>query len=341
MPHPDVIFGPRGQAALRQNLLYRHSLLAEAHLKTRILLLSLVIGTSSASASSFKKLLIFGDSISDIYAGSELSRARGLSPLPPANLYFDHHWSNGPIWSDYVASHFLLQQSNYAVGGATLGVENSLQILGHNLGGIKQEISRFAHNQKISRKTLTILEGGYNNIILEVLRNITLPANLVDTMIGQTQERIKELLELEARPLIVWNLFDATVAPIFSTPPLSSLQHSVRQVISDYNSRLSVLIKKYNMQNRKEIIFIFDAYTAFNKTLDGLQQEGINLSSYTLTLVPSVPLGFVLTGPLDFRTAWYDTVHPGTYFWKKFSPFLNNFIEQLELKDFQISKVAY
>lgn len=302
-------------------------------MKTRILLLSLVISTLNAYASHFKKLLIFGDSISDISAGSDLAIKLGLSELPPAHLYFDHHWSNGPIWSDYVASYFLIQQINYAVGGATLGVENSLEILGHPLGGIKQEIARFAQSQKrISPKTLTILEGGYNNIILEVLRNRSLPANLVDTMIEQTRERIEELLELKARPLIVWNLFDVSVAPIFSTPPLITLQQRAKQIISRYNAQLSALIRAVNLRKGKEIIFIFDTYTAFNKTLDQLRQEGINLSSYTLTLVPSVPLGFVLTGPLDFRTAWYDTVHPGTYFWKKFAPYLNDSINQLNTR---------
>ena len=291
-------------------------------------LLFIIFFACVSHAGSFKRILIFGDSIADVGGGYKLAESLNVSRVPPTHLYFDHHWSNGPLWSDYVAQELLLEQKNYAVGGATLGLENALQSFGASLGGIQQEIARFADEYKyINKKTITILEGGYNDIILEIILRSSIAENTLENMLARTEQRILELIDLGAKPLVVWNLFDATTAPIFNAPPFIVFAAKARQIIKDFNARLPVLIADINNKKGGDIIHIFDANKAFEKTLLELQNNGIDISVFTVTILPSIPLSFSVVGPFDFQTVWYDTVHPGTYFWQKFAPQLINFIK--------------
>ena len=292
-------------------------------MKTRYFAMMLIaaLSLSLTATDRFSTLLVFGDSISDVGAGYQLARSLKVAPIPPEHIYFDHHWGNGPGWGDYVASALKLDQQNYSVGGATLGSENSLQDFAEPLGGIEQIIARYqSANRRIDSGTLTVVEGGYNDVILEIVRSLHIPDHMADLMLARAKARMEELLILGADPLIVWNLFDVTLAPIFGLPPFVDFSPHVKNVIAEFNIKLPLLAVELNAQYGSNAVVIFDAYKAFDQTLTELVVEGIDPTLFTILFEYAIPLSFEPVGPIDFQVAFYDTVHPGTYFWQKFAP---------------------
>ncbi|KAF9934797.1 hypothetical protein FBU30_000091 [Linnemannia zychae] len=62
-----------------------------------------------------KSLVVFGDSFSDTGNVYELSE----HTWPPSSFYPGGRFSNGPVWTDYVAKERSLELVNFAYGGAT------------------------------------------------------------------------------------------------------------------------------------------------------------------------------------------------------------------------------
>lgn len=66
------------------------------------------------TANGFRNLVVFGDSLSD---PGNLHR-KTLGFFLPTNIFYGARFSNGPIWTDYVAASLNWKVINYAVGGA-------------------------------------------------------------------------------------------------------------------------------------------------------------------------------------------------------------------------------
>ncbi|OMJ13366.1 Thermolabile hemolysin, partial [Smittium culicis] len=69
---------------------------------------SIVLALSVSAAS--KRLIVFGDSLSDI---GNVDRAKNVIPWVPGRF------SNGPMWNEYLAYNNNYTLINYAYGGAT------------------------------------------------------------------------------------------------------------------------------------------------------------------------------------------------------------------------------
>ncbi|MGA7806692.1 SGNH/GDSL hydrolase family protein, partial [Bradyrhizobium sp.] len=71
--------------------------------------------TSSAFASSFSSVIVYGDSLSD---NGNLYSLIGYPPPP----YYDGRFSNGPVAAEQLATNLGAPLYDFAVGGATSGV---------------------------------------------------------------------------------------------------------------------------------------------------------------------------------------------------------------------------
>ena len=106
-----------------------------------LLLFLAAIGVSAAPISS---LYFFGDSLSDtgnVYAATTRlnSITFGLVPVTPASPpYYNGHFSNGPVWTETVASR-LGHDSDAQPAGMSLGTFGSISGAGHNyaIGGAR------------------------------------------------------------------------------------------------------------------------------------------------------------------------------------------------------------
>ncbi|KAJ4394000.1 hypothetical protein N0V93_003217 [Gnomoniopsis smithogilvyi] len=71
---------------------------------------------ATPESTRYSSMVVFGDSFSDNGNGS-YRISNGTWPLVPP--YHQGHFSNGPIWAQYLASNLSLPLYDYAVGGAT------------------------------------------------------------------------------------------------------------------------------------------------------------------------------------------------------------------------------
>ena len=82
-----------------------------------LLVVAMGLVSSSALASSFSSLVVFGDSLSD---NGNLYSLIGYPPAP----YYDGRFSNGPVAAEQLATNLGAPLYDFAVGGATSGVGN-------------------------------------------------------------------------------------------------------------------------------------------------------------------------------------------------------------------------
>ncbi len=85
------------------------------------------LSSAAANAASYTSITFFGDSLSD--TGNLFLATSGAIPVAP---YFSGRFSNGPVWTDYLATSLgfsatpsLTTGNNYAFGGARTGTTGS------------------------------------------------------------------------------------------------------------------------------------------------------------------------------------------------------------------------
>ncbi|MCF3947044.1 autotransporter domain-containing protein [Acidiphilium sp. AL] len=192
-----------------------------------------------AYAASPGSFYAFGDSLVD---NGNIPRLTGI-PYPPSPPYYEYHFSNGPVWAEYLPGLTGLdfQPSNdYGVGGAFTG---PLTIDGQTFNNISnvegfpaplpsflQEIQSFASKggHFTSRDVVGVWVGA-NNYFVAAGQILADPAQYkqiiigaVTTAITQTSEGIVQLAQLGARQIIVQSLPPLGATPEFNANPLES-----------------------------------------------------------------------------------------------------------------------
>lgn len=98
------------------------------------------IGTmpQAAEAFGFNKIYSFGDSLSD--TGNSFRLTGGV--IPPNLLYPSNgRFSNGPVWTEFLATKFGASLEPLAVGGARTNNTNNFSSMFPQLGGLTQQIA--------------------------------------------------------------------------------------------------------------------------------------------------------------------------------------------------------
>jgi outer membrane lipase/esterase len=129
----------------------------------RLLAASVLAGSvAGASAATFTGITIFGDSLSD--TGNILAATGGTLPTAP---YFAGRFSDGAVWTDYLAGGLgfaatasLMGGQNYAFGGARTGTGANPPGLLAQTGGLWAPSVAGAAD----RKRLYVLVGGGNDM---------------------------------------------------------------------------------------------------------------------------------------------------------------------------------
>src|ERR1051325_6177463 len=84
-----------------------------------ILLATLFSTAQVANADQFKRLIVFGDSLSD--NGNLFALSGNTYPPPP---YYLGRFSNGPVWVEDLAERLGVPLDDFAVGGANTDTTN-------------------------------------------------------------------------------------------------------------------------------------------------------------------------------------------------------------------------
>ncbi|WP_408900137.1 SGNH/GDSL hydrolase family protein [Photobacterium piscicola] len=209
-------------------------------------------------ANTINRIVAFGDSLSD--TGNTFNGSQWL--FPNSNSWFLGHFSNGLVWTEYLANAKQLPLYNWAVGGAA-GV-NEYGIL----TGIYDQISSFNTYMKSAKNyhienTLFTLEFGLNDF-MNYDRNVTEVKSDYSTALIR-------LTDAGAKNILLMTLPDASKAPQFKYATADKVA-LVSQQIKQFN----LFIKEqaaYYKQKGINITFV-DAYQIFENVTSEPQKYG-------------------------------------------------------------------
>jgi phospholipase/lecithinase/hemolysin len=210
-----------------------------------------------AAAGSFDAIYVFGDSYSDV--GNIYFATGGTKP--PAPLYYNGRFSNGPIWVDHLAGAYgltltasLTGGTDYAFGGAevTAAVPEGSQ----SIPSIPEQVELYLqqHNGKADPRALYIVTGGGNDILNAPAG--TSPQQLGAEIAFGLATSVELLERAGARHLLVPNLFDVGKLPDAQLSGISSFATATTLVVND-QMNFWLLLESFAPQTH---IYRSDAY---------------------------------------------------------------------------------
>lgn len=241
-------------------------------------------------AEAINKIVAFGDSLSD--TGNTFNGSQWL--FPNRNSWFLGHFSNGLVWTEYLAKAEKLPLYNWSVGGAA-GVNEY-----HMLTGIYDQISSFftymksAHNYHIEN-TLFTLEFGLNDF-MNYGRNVT-------DVKSDFSTALIRLTDAGAKNILLMTLPDASKAPQFkyTTPEKVA---SVSKQIKQFNAFIQEQAQYYKAKGIN-IIFV-DAYQMFEDVTSNPQKYGfINATDSCMDINRSSSKDYLISHSLTNDCAKY------------------------------------
>lgn len=265
----------------------------------RMLLVVVLLATvSTAWAAPYTKLVVFGDSLSDVGNAFE---ATGV----PASPYYQGRFSNGPIWVEDLANNLGVPSAtaylanptvgtNFAVGGSTTA--STYPNLGYTVGLYLNSVTNVA-----DANALYVIWSGSNDFFQTIDAD---PTNAVtnctanmSTWASNIAGTVSALHTAGAVNFLIPNL-----APLGNTPKYNSNanKNTVNSLVSSFNSVLAADLAGLEATHGDLTIQSLDVYGLFNQML-------LNPSGYGLDNVTDPAM---TTSGDDSRFLFWDSVHP-------------------------------
>ena len=231
---------------------------------------ALPITAARAGVASLSNLFVFGDSLSDSGNSKAISNQAtgGLATFPPANLgYVGGRFSNGEVAAEYLWKAFnpgdtsfkasLQGGTNFAIGGATSGQENFIQVWPITPDMLKPAYADLGNAWQLNRFTTPSLpsfdpqtslfmvwfypnDAFWNRATSQSVGSFdgsTPPAGLKETAVYNIKGTIEKLASYGAKNFLVPNTPDLGLVPEFINDPVQSAYLS--GISSQFNSLLA------------------------------------------------------------------------------------------------------
>ncbi|KAI8843387.1 GDSL-like Lipase/Acylhydrolase-domain-containing protein [Chytriomyces cf. hyalinus JEL632] len=281
---------------------------------TAVLMLLPLLAHAAISPSDIKRVVAFGDSLSDNGNLFKLYKY----PEPP---YFNGRFSDGPVWVEYLAVY--LQNASledYAFGGATANSSNALAGLFSSVLNSTVRIPDLAQQLEMyTSKTGTGTTAAQANDLGSVLFTVLSGANDffesaalakvpdANGIAGTLVSFVARLVSMGATKILV-----AKMPPLEATPSIAKFAQfkSILQLlVSTFNEALTTGISKIAADNPKVSIVIFDTAAVFNY---GTSAEG--MKAFELTNTSSRCLSEDKKTPCSDPHSYlfWDDLHPTT-----------------------------
>jgi thermolabile hemolysin len=170
--------------------------------------------------SAFRRLVIFGDSDSDGGEGARgyYTRVQGARPAPPN---YRGRSCNGPVWPEHLAPMLgidYIAQDNFAVGGATSGLDNMANGVGEEFAnsGILGQVQQFVQlYPQADPGTLVVLWGGAADIYPE---GAAVPATITQAL-SNIEAALDLLLRAKVQTILLGTIVNQGLLPLFRNSP--------------------------------------------------------------------------------------------------------------------------
>ncbi|MCL1125758.1 SGNH/GDSL hydrolase family protein [Shewanella surugensis] len=209
------------------------------------------IWTNEAQAQPDKinKIVSFGDSISD--TGNFYNFSQGI--FPNDSTWFLGHFSNGFVWTEYLAKALDLPLHTWAIGGAA-GEDKYIIIK-----GITGQIETYLEQVQVAKNyqpqnTLVTLEVGLNDFVSY--------DRTVAAVSEDLEQSIDLLMENGIENILLLNLIDASKAPQFKYATDEDIE-KVQTRVEKFNAFIDELVPELQAQGLN--ITLYDAESIFEQ----------------------------------------------------------------------------
>ncbi|UOE82970.1 SGNH/GDSL hydrolase family protein [Vibrio splendidus] len=214
-------------------------------------------------ANTINRIVTFGDSLSD--TGNLFNGSQWV--FPNANSWFLGHFSNGLVWTEYLAKAKDVPLYNWAVGGAA-GTNQYVA-----LTGVYDQVTSYLTYMKVAKNyrpenSLFTLEFGLNDFMNYDREVADVKADFSSALI--------RLTESGASNILLFTLPDATKAPQFKYSTEQEII-KVRGKILEFNQFIKAQAEYY--QSQGENVVLFDASALFASITDDPEQHGFRNAS--------------------------------------------------------------
>jgi thermolabile hemolysin len=192
-------------------------------------------------AKKINKIVAFGDSLSD--TGNVFNASDWLMPNP--HSWFLGHFSNGLVWTEYLARDHGVPLYNWAVGGAAGRDQYGIVTGIHSQVKSFLEYIHYAVNFS-NESTLFTLEFGLNDFV-----NYDRP---IEEVKKDFSNAIDEIINAGAKNLLILTLPDATVAPQFKYSS-EEKTNRVKEEVASFNAHIKKVVSWHNKSSVNIVLF--------------------------------------------------------------------------------------
>lgn len=239
---------------------------------------------------AINKMVVFGDSLSD--TGNMFNGSQWI--FPNSNSWFLGHFTNGFVWTEYIAQNKDIPLYNWAVGGAA-GTNQYVA-----LTGVYDQVTSYLTYMKMAKNyrpenTLFTLEFGLNDFMNYDREVPEVKADFSAALI--------RLTDAGAKNILLFTLPDATKAPQFKYSTQEEAL-KVRQKIVEFNQYIAEQAQYY--QDKGINVQLYDAYSLFEQMTSNPQEHGFqNASEPCLDINRSSALDYLYSHSLTNECAYY------------------------------------
>lgn len=231
------------------------------------------------------KIFIFGDNFSD--TGNLFKATNGR--IPPSSSYFKGRFSNGPLAVERLAKDLgltLNPSTDFAIGGAQTGRENTNDTASLELEGVLDQVDRLANQvgaKGVNSKDLYVIWAGANDLLNQSSNS----SATVDRAVDHVKTAVTRLTRLGARRIVV------VQSPDLGRTPLSietGRSKSLTQITRQFNGKLKTTLTQLDRQLDSQIIFS-DLFQVTDKIVRNPSRFGFSnvTTAFLKDLVPVDP----------------------------------------------------
>lgn len=239
--------------------------------------------SGGAWALPYSSMVVFGDSLADsgnnaLALGGAQTPVPLAGPLIPTDPYASGRYSNGPVWTEYLAGRLGLSAnpslaggSNFAFGGARTGAAGAGQP-----PGLSDQLGMYLLGAQgvASASALYVIEGGGNDardVMAAVLMGMD-PTALISAYASNVSKMIGTLHAAGAEHFLVWNTPDIGLTPFFrSLGPVAAGAGSYYSGLM--NAALAQALALLSPDVTDDLR-LFDAYGALNQIVAAPNARG-------------------------------------------------------------------
>lgn len=245
--------------------------------------------------SRFNKVVCFGDSLSDAGNGAWLFTNR---TWPKDTAYVGHRFTNGPVYSEYVAQTLGVPLISYATGGASISHRVSSRSGEHGMlpvDCIFEQIAKYSIGKTDESSTLFIVYAGANDAYFSLDEGGT-PAEVVVDL----KTAIQALRDIGGKYFVV-----PTLPPLGDNYPYANALPKAAQPMYYFSTELRKLYLEW--AKKEKGIAIADFYSLYSRLMNNPEKYGFKREHLKEGCIGH-------SCAEDWREyIWFDDYHPTTY----------------------------